>query len=212
MLLRSVFCFFHSQVIKLARGCGSYLLCQVLLIEVLGFLPPEEDTWSLLYIPLWAEIKMVYPARKAYLSMGALGILMIATLMLTFDWYIGIGYGVFMAAVGFFQLTPDLVYAQSEAAHAMSLRLLSESKKANNQLKKAARQAAELSAIQERIRLANDLHDSVSQLMFSIKLLAAIHTIINGQGSGGSTAATRSAAGAFEPRSTSNEGFDHPMA
>jgi signal transduction histidine kinase len=157
---------------KIGKQVWIYLLGQILLIELLGFLPPEEDTWSLLYIPLWAEIKMVYPARKSYITMGALGILMMATLMLTFDWYIGIGYGVFMAAVGFFQLTPDLVYAQSEAAHAMSLRLLDESKKANNQLKKAARQAAELSAIQERIRLANDLHDSVSQLMFSIKLLA----------------------------------------
>lgn len=161
---------------KISRRIGKwvwiYLLCQILMIEVMGFLPPEEDTWGLLYIPLWGEIKMVYSTRQSYLSMGALGTLMIATLMLTFDWYIGLGYGVFMAAVGFILLTPDLVYAQSLAAHTESQRLLSVSKKANSQLKKAARQAAELSAIQERIRLANDLHDSVSQLMFSIKLLA----------------------------------------
>ena len=157
---------------KIGKWVWIYLVCQILLIEVLGFLPPEEDTWGLLYIPLWAEIKMVYPARRSYLSMGALGLLMISTLMLTFDWYIGLGYGVFMVAVGFILLTPDLVYAQSLAAHAESQRLLRESKKANNDLKKAARQAAELTAIQERIRLANELHDSVSQLMFSIKLLA----------------------------------------
>jgi signal transduction histidine kinase len=149
-----------------------YLVCQVLVIEVLGFLPPEEDTWSLLYIPIWVELKMVYPARKCYAIMGVLGFLMIATLMLTFDWYIGLGYGVFMSAVGFVLLTPDLAYAQSLAANAESQRLLRESRKANRQMKIAARQAAELSAIQERIRLANDLHDSVSQLMFSIKLLA----------------------------------------
>ena len=157
---------------KVGKWVWLYLLCQILLIEVLGFLPPEEDTWSILYIPVWAEIKLVYPARKSYLTMGALGVLMIATLMLTFDWYIGLGYGVFMVAVGFILLTPDLVYAQSVSAQVESQQLLLESKKANAQLKRAARQAAELSAIQERIRLANDLHDSVSQLMFSIKLLA----------------------------------------
>jgi signal transduction histidine kinase len=157
---------------KIGKWIWIYLLCQILMIEVLGFLPPEEDTWGLLYIPLWAEMKLVYPARQSYFSMGALGLLMIATLMLTFDWYIGLGYGVFMTAVGFILLTPDLVYAQSLAAHAESQRLLRESKKANSELKKAARQAAELTAIQERIRLANELHDSVSQLMFSIKLLA----------------------------------------
>jgi len=157
---------------KSGKWVWLYLFCQILLIEVLGFLPPEEDTWSLLYIPLWAEIKMVYPAKQSYLMMGALGILMIATLMLTFDWYIGLGYGVFMTAVGFILLTPDLVYTQSVSAQAESQHLLLESKKANAQLRKAARQAAELSAIQERIRLANDLHDSVSQLMFSIELLA----------------------------------------
>lgn len=149
-----------------------YLVCQILVIEILGFLPPEEDTWSLLYIPLWAELKLAYPARKSYSIMAGLGFLMIATLMLTYDWYIGLGFGVFMAAVGFVLLTPDLVYAQSLAANAETQRLLGVSKKANRQIKKAARQAAELSAIQERIRLANDLHDSVSQLMFSIKLLA----------------------------------------
>jgi signal transduction histidine kinase len=171
-LIAISFLFFPMISRHIGRRVWIYLVCQILVIEVLGFLPPEEDTWCLLYIPLWAELKLVYPARKSYYIMGLLGFFMIATLMLTFDWYIGLGYGVFMAGVGFILLTPDLAYAQSMAANAESQRLLGESKKANRQLKKAARQAADLSAIQERIRLANDLHDSVSQLMFSIKLLA----------------------------------------
>lgn len=97
---------------------------------------------------------------------------MIATLMTTFDWLIGMGYGVFMVATGFLLLSPGIVYEQSETARLESQRLLLELKKAHRQLAKASRQAEELIEIRERARMANELHDSVSQLMFSIKLLA----------------------------------------
>jgi signal transduction histidine kinase len=157
---------------KYRKRVWLYLAAQICVIEVLGVLPPVDDTWSLLFIPIWAECKMVFSPRKTYLVMGAMGALMIVTLMSTFDWLIGFGYGVFMVTVGFILMTPGLVYAQYEAAHSESRRLLAEIKKANASLKKAARQAEELTAIQERIKLANELHDSVSQLMFSIKLLA----------------------------------------
>jgi signal transduction histidine kinase len=166
------FLLFPGIADKLKRWIWLYLFFQVVLIEVLGILPPKEDTWSLLYIPLWVEIKMIFPARQTYLIMSGLGLLMITTLMITFGWLLGLGYGVYMFAVGMILMSPALVYAQSEAAHAESTRLLNEIKKANTKIKKASRQAAELSMIQERIRLANDLHDSVSQIMFSIKLLA----------------------------------------
>jgi signal transduction histidine kinase len=145
---------------------------QILMIEILAFLSPVEDTWGLLYFPVWAELRLVYSSRKAYPIIIALGILMTASLMLTFDWLIGLGYGVFMAAAGFLLLSPDIVYDQSEAARRESQRLLLELKKAHRKLSKASRQAEELIEIRERDRMANELHDSVSQLMFSIKLLA----------------------------------------
>ena len=48
--------------------------------------------------------------------------------------------------------------------------LLAELQEANQQLMASAEQAEELSAIQERNRLARQLHDSVSQTIFSISL------------------------------------------
>jgi signal transduction histidine kinase len=48
--------------------------------------------------------------------------------------------------------------------------LLGELREANHQLTESADQMEELSAIQERNRLARELHDSVSQTMFSISL------------------------------------------
>jgi signal transduction histidine kinase len=48
--------------------------------------------------------------------------------------------------------------------------LLNELQEANRQLTAYAGQVEELSAIQERDRLARELHDSVSQTIFSISL------------------------------------------
>ncbi len=148
------------------------IVFQVVLVETLAFLPPEEDTWGLLFFPLLIELRFIYSPRKAYILGIALGVLMIGTLMITFDWLIGLGYGVFMVATVFLLLSPDLVYEQSEIARRESQRLLVELKKAHRKLAKASRQAEELIEVRERDRMANELHDSVSQLMFSIKLLA----------------------------------------
>lgn len=167
----SYFAFSWSRK-KWGQWIWIYLLLQIGLIETLGFLSPVEDTWGLLYFPLWSELRSTYTSRKAYLLIIALGVLMTVTLMYTFDWWIGLGYGLFMEAAGFLLLSPDIVYEQSEAARLESSRLLLELKKAHRELKKASRQAEELADIRERDRMANELHDSVSQLMFSIKLLA----------------------------------------
>jgi signal transduction histidine kinase len=48
--------------------------------------------------------------------------------------------------------------------------LLADLQQANQQLTESVAQVEELSAIQERNRLARELHDSVSQTMFSIGL------------------------------------------
>ncbi|MGA9397354.1 MAG: histidine kinase dimerization/phosphoacceptor domain-containing protein [Anaerolineaceae bacterium] len=173
LILLFISCLAFSWVVnKWKRWIWIYIVFQVILIETLGLLPPPEDTWGLLLFPLWSELKLLCSTRNAYLIGISLGMLMIATLMTTFDWLIGMGYGVFMVATGFLLLSPGIVYEQSETARLESQRLLLELKKAHRQLAKASRQAEELIEIRERARMANELHDSVSQLMFSIKLLA----------------------------------------
>jgi len=55
-----------------------------------------------------------------------------------------------------------------QAARASSQELLSELGETHRQLEKYASQVEELAAVQERNRLARELHDSVSQVVFSI--------------------------------------------
>ena len=64
----------------------------------------------------------------------------------------------------------DLLYARTQADQTESQTLLAELQQAHHELQEHAAQAEELAAARERNRLARDLHDSVSQIIFGITL------------------------------------------
>ncbi len=64
----------------------------------------------------------------------------------------------------------DLLYARTQADQTESQTLLAELQQAHHELQEHAAQAEELPAARERNRLARDLHDSVSQIIFGITL------------------------------------------
>jgi two-component system NarL family sensor kinase len=74
--------------------------------------------------------------------------------------------------VGIFLVSYDLLSSQAQLEKNESQALLERLSKANQQLEEYAAQADELAAVQERNRLAGELHDSVSQSIFSIILTA----------------------------------------
>ena len=68
--------------------------------------------------------------------------------------------------------------SQSEAARRRSQEMLEELESANQQLRDYAAQVEELAAVQERNRLARELHDSVTQTIFSMTLAAESSRIL----------------------------------
>ena len=64
----------------------------------------------------------------------------------------------------------DYLYSRTQADQAESQRLLTDLRSAHAKLQEYAAQAEELAAVRERNRLARELHDSVSQAIFSITL------------------------------------------
>jgi signal transduction histidine kinase len=75
--------------------------------------------------------------------------------------------------MAFAVVIPGLVMAsqQIEAARAESRQMVTELEEAHLRLKEYVAQVEELAVIEERNRLARELHDSVSQAMFSIQLV-----------------------------------------
>jgi signal transduction histidine kinase len=75
-----------------------------------------------------------------------------------------------MVASGVFLISYDFLYSRTQADQAESERLLANLQSAHQKLQGQAAQAEELAAARERNRLARELHDSVSQVIFSITL------------------------------------------
>lgn len=149
-----------------------YFLLQTVIIQALGLIQPYEDTWVLLYIPLTFHAFHSLTRRTALALSGLFSLLLVATLMWTSGWISGLGFGLYYIACGIFITAYDLLYAQSELARQESQELLTELQQAHAKLKEYDAQAEELAAAQEHDLIARELHDSVSQIIFSITLEA----------------------------------------
>lgn len=172
----------HPVLLRRFRWYGSlYLFLQLLLLEALGFLQPYEDTWALLYVVLGSQLRDSVPRRAVPFWAGAASVLLIVTMMVTLDVLPGLGFSLFALALTFFFFSYDLQYSQANEARDESQRLLSELQKAHSRLKEYASQAEALAAGHERERLSRELHDSVSQLIFSMTLAAESARIMHAQ-------------------------------
>ncbi len=124
----------------------------------------------------------VHPARSASherlprrLALGwviGFGVLLVIAEILGAGLLGGLVISMLIAAVGIFLVSYDLLYTRAQTEKNESQALLERLSLANQQLEEYAAQAVELAAAQERNRLARELHDSVSQSIFSIILTA----------------------------------------
>jgi signal transduction histidine kinase len=149
-----------------------YFLIQMGLISALGLLQPYEDTWALLYIILSMQLRELPSPRAAGAWAAAFTSGLLVIMIGTMGLLAGLGFSLLVIALTAFFFSYDLHYAQVEASKQESQRLLVELQAAHRKLKDYAAQAEELAAAQERDRLARELHDSVSQMIFSISLTA----------------------------------------
>jgi signal transduction histidine kinase len=157
----------------------TYYLLQGVFITALGLLRPYEDTWGLLYIPLGMSLWYENQRRSAAAWTGLYAFSLAVTMLLTFGGLAGLGFTLTYLSASAICISYAFQVAEAEIAQAKSQKLLRELQEAHAQLKVYAGRVEELAAIQERDRLARTLHDSVSQMIFSISLNAqAAHLML----------------------------------
>jgi signal transduction histidine kinase len=146
-----------------------YLIVQSAIIVLLLSLFPKFDFVVVLFVPL-GQATLLFTGPTRWIWIGVLNLLIAGSLMPYYGVFQGLALGLTDMAAGIIFPAYVIVNHEIETARAQSQALLGELQETHRQLEAYAGQVEELAAMQERNRLARELHDSVSQTMFSIIL------------------------------------------
>ena len=147
-----------------------YVALQIALMVVLFIVEPDGDIWSILLLPSCIFVMRRYSPRTGWVWIGVFSVVMSMMLIYGHQEYAPQFIIIYLAAyllVGSYALMLN----QTEAARQESQTLLSQLQEANQQLQDHVESVAELTTIKERNRLARELHDSVTQTIFSMTLI-----------------------------------------
>ena len=147
-----------------------YFPLQTVLVIVLTNLRPFTDVSCLLYVPLSIQVLRTFPLQAARTWLLLFLVLLALTLMFGLGWLAGLALVLLYLAVCSFLASYDFLFLRTQSDQANSQHLLADLQVAHRKLQEYAAQAQELAAARERNRLARELHDSVSQAIFSITL------------------------------------------
>jgi signal transduction histidine kinase len=147
-----------------------YLLLQAAIITGLQLNHPTQDFFALLFIPISLSAVLFY-GKRGFLWIAAFSLALAVPLITSnsgwrFGMVMALNYG------GLCFLFGGYAYQErkAEAARGETQRMVGELQVAHRQLREHASQKEELAAEQERNRLARELHDSVTQTVFSMNL------------------------------------------
>ena len=147
-----------------------YLVVQSAIILRLISLFPSFDFVVVLFVPLCYQATLLFTGPTRWTWIGVLNLLIAGSLIPYYGVLEGLALGLTSMAAGIIFPAYVIINHEIESARAQSQALLGELQETHQQLESYAGQVEELAAMQERNRLARELHDSVSQTMFSIIL------------------------------------------
>ena len=149
-----------------------WLFLQTALIAVLILTPPLQDYYAALFLSLGlVSTKYLRPGLDL-VWLAVFCVVVTAALMLAFGAAEGLAYlPSYLMGILFLGLY-GRARRRAEEARAKSEALLGQLQEANARLRTYAAQAEEMATVQERNRLARELHDAATQTVFSITLTA----------------------------------------
>jgi len=151
----------------------AYLFLQSVLVIAALISSSYEDFIAMLFVPLSLDAVSFFGRRTGFISIAIFSLAMIVTLLFSdvgpvFGLVMGILYSGICFLVGGYAHQVQ----KARAAHDQNEQMLNELQTAHRQLQGYADQRASLAVEHERNRLARELHDSVTQTVFSMNLAA----------------------------------------
>lgn len=146
-----------------------FVFQSALVLKLLSF-EPEFDFVVLLFMLLTYQASLFFTGRMRWAWVIGFVLLTGGSLIYYLGLFRGLALSLTTMAAEIVISAYLIVNQEIETARMKSQVLLDELQKTHHQLELYAGQVEELAAIQERNRLARELHDTVSQLIFSISL------------------------------------------
>jgi signal transduction histidine kinase len=152
------------------RHTHLYLTLQTAIVVGLSLIPPKMDYFSTLFIPLVLQAVHVLQPKIGFRWIGAFVVFMAAFMFYGQAFNKALALVLIFTVLYLFFGSYAVVARQAEAARIKSQALLDELRTAHQQLQSYAVQVQNAAVIQERNRLARNMHDSVTQTIFTMTL------------------------------------------
>jgi len=138
-----------------------YLGVQCIITTTLLFTHPDWTAFTLLFIVLSAQAMLLLPVRQGIMWIAALAVI---TVLVGFYWWglpgAGLALALYSGAYAFFGVFAH-AFTRADAARRESQELLTELQEAHRQLQEYALHTEEMAVVQERNRLAREMHDTL---------------------------------------------------
>jgi signal transduction histidine kinase len=133
-------------------------------------LNPGLDYFAILFFPLTTQAISVLPRNTAYRWVAVFALVTAVGMLATLDLPEAIALSLLYASGFAFFASYAAVTKRAQTARAKSQALYAELQEAYRRLEAYAAQVEEFAVVEERNRLARDLHDSVTQALYGLTL------------------------------------------
>ena len=157
---------------RLLWNAHGYIALRTAVVLSLQLLPPNFDFFAIFFFILSVQAILFFSSKVGFGWIVVFTLVTAGALISAYELSVGVPLILVYASGYFFIGSFAIGTAQTEAARRESHEMLRQLQGAHEQLREYAAQAEETAAAQERNRLALELHDSVTQAIFSMTLTA----------------------------------------
>lgn len=156
---------------QLGWGQPLFIIGQIGVMVGLFLFTPTADFWAVMLLPACSYVMRRYRPAIAWLWITAFIVVMSIMIIIGQGWRHAPEFVVIYVAAYLLMGSYALMLRQTQVAHERSHLLAQQLQRANAQLQEYVTQVEELTTIKERNRLARELHDAVTQSIFSMTLI-----------------------------------------
>jgi signal transduction histidine kinase len=172
LLLAAYLLVFIGNILLAGRytGISVILICLEVILVLVLLLTTRVDFFAILFAILSMQAMQQFPPRLggAFIGLGA--VLTFLTLLGSSGVFQALALAVGVSAISVFAGAFLLASRRAGAAREKNLALAGELQEANHRLQAFAQKQEQLAAARERQHLARELHDSITQTIFSMNL------------------------------------------